>query len=161
MGRKAGTKPLRFLSPIHRATRQISIYLQARVEALGVSIEGGHVMTYLASYAPCTVGELSRIFGMSKSTLTGLLDRLAERSLLTRTLNTEDRRSFIVDLTPAGRSAAVKLRATLEALEQRIAERITAAELKGFQQVMAAIADVIQIEVRPDGKAGRREEPVP
>src|SRR6185295_5127142 len=106
MGRRQDREPLQFLSPIHKATRQITLHLQEEVEACGVSAKGGHRMTYLAGYAPCPVGELSRVFGMGKSTLTGLLDRLVEAGFVTRTLNPDDRRSFIVDITPSGRRTA-------------------------------------------------------
>jgi DNA-binding MarR family transcriptional regulator len=153
--------PLRFLSPLHKATRQLTIHLQAQVSGLGVSSESGHLLTYLATYAPCPVGELSRVFGLSKSTLTGMLDRLADAGLVTRTLNAEDRRSFLVDITPAGRRMSATLRGILEALERGIASRITAAELKGFQNVMAAIADVTRVEVRPGPEPGRKKEKKP
>jgi len=159
MSRRHGARaPLRFLSPIHKATRQLTIHLQAQVAPLGVSSEDGHVLSYLATYAPCPVGELSRVFGLGKSTLTGLLDRLAAAGLVTRTVNAEDRRSFLVAITPAGRQKAVRLRRILESLERGIAGRVTDAELGGFQRVMAAIGEVTQVEVRPEPGPAKRKE---
>jgi DNA-binding MarR family transcriptional regulator len=156
--RRAGA-PLLFLSPLHKAARQLAIHLQGQVAGLGLSSENGHLLSYLAAYAPCPVGELSRVFGLSKSTLTGTLDRLADAGLVTRTMNPRDRRSFLVDITPAGKRTAAKLREILEALEASIAGRITTGELAGFQRVMAVIEEVTQVEVRPGSTNEKEKEP--
>jgi DNA-binding MarR family transcriptional regulator len=146
----AAAKPLRFLSPLHRATRQIAIHLQTRTAGLGLSTTEGHVLTYVDRYGPCPPGELSRVFGMSKSTLTGVLDRLAAEGLVERTLNAKDRRSFLVTTTAKGRRAGAALRKILEALEREIAAHLRPSEVAGFERVMAAIGEVTRVEVRPN-----------
>ena len=93
---------LEFLSPLHRASRQISIYLEAHTRALGVSPGEGHLLTYLGGYAPASVVELVRVFGMKQSTLTSMLDRLERAGLVRREVNPADRRSFLIHLTRAG-----------------------------------------------------------
>ena len=140
--------PLQFLSPIHKASRQVSIYLERATVELGVSPGEGHLLSYLRSYAPCPVSELERVFGHKRSTLTSMLDRLAERNLLTRKINPSDRRSFSIELTPEGRKLAVKIQRILEAFEQRVKDRITERQRAGFRAVMGAIADVTDVNVR-------------
>jgi DNA-binding MarR family transcriptional regulator len=140
--------PLQFLSPIHKASRQVSIYLERATVELGVSPGEGHLLSYLRSYAPCPVSELERVFGHKRSTLTSMLDRLAERNLLTRKINPSDRRSFSIELTPEGRKLAVKIQKILEAFEQRVKDRITERQRAGFRAVMGAIADVTDVNVR-------------
>ena len=93
---------LQFLSPLHKASRQLSVYLETHTRELGVSPSEGHVVTYLRSYAPAPVGELVRVFGMKRSTLTSMLDRLERDGLLRREVNPGDRRSFLVHVTDAG-----------------------------------------------------------
>jgi len=56
--------PLQFLSPLHKANRQLSLYLEGRLDDLGTSPQEGHLLTYLHRYAPATVGELVRVFGL-------------------------------------------------------------------------------------------------
>ena len=102
--------PLQFLSPIHKASRQISIYLERATMELRVSPGEGHLLSYLSTYAPCPVSELERVFGHKRSTLTSMLDRLSDRGLLNRQINPDDRRSFTIALTPAGRKLAGKLK---------------------------------------------------
>jgi MarR family transcriptional regulator, organic hydroperoxide resistance regulator len=140
--------PLQFLSPIHKASRQITIYLEGVMIELGVSPVEGHLLSYLRTYAPCPVSELERVFGHKPSTLTSMLDRLAERDLLTRQINANDRRSFTIELTAEGRKLAGKLQKMLEAFEQRIKDRATDKQIDGFRAVMQAIADVTDVTVR-------------
>lgn len=139
---------LQFLSPIHKASRQITIYLERATIELGVSPGEGHLLSYLRSYAPCPVSELERVFGHKRSTLTSMLDRLAERDLLTRQINSTDRRSFTIELTPDGRKLAGKLRKVLEAFEQDVKDQVNDKQMAGFRSVMQAIADVTNVKVR-------------
>jgi MarR family transcriptional regulator, organic hydroperoxide resistance regulator len=141
-----------FLSPIHKASRQITIYLERATTELGVSSVEGHLLSYLKTYSPCPVSEIERVFGHKPSTLTSILDRLAERDLLTREINASDRRSFTIELTTEGRKLAGKLQKTLEAFEQRLQDRITAKEIAGFRAVMEAIAQVTDVNLKEKEK---------
>jgi DNA-binding MarR family transcriptional regulator len=140
--------PLRFLSPIHRASRQIRLYLEPQTTRIGVSPTEGHLITYLRSYGPCPIGELHRVFGYRRSTLTSICDRLENAQLLKRSLDPEDRRSFLVGLTGRGERLSRKIQTDLEELESKVRQRIAQRDLEGFEKVMAAIAQVTQIELR-------------
>ncbi|AZC20264.1 MULTISPECIES: MarR family winged helix-turn-helix transcriptional regulator [Pseudomonas] len=50
-----------------------------------------------------TPSYIADYFGVTRSTVTGLLDWLEKRDLLRRRLSTEDRRSFALELTEQGR----------------------------------------------------------
>ncbi len=132
--------PLHFLSPIHKANRQIGLHLETKMAALGVSNPEAHLLSYLAAYGPCSVGQLKGVFGHKGSTMTSLLDRLATRDLIARSVHPQDRRSFLIATTPSGRSLAERIQTHLEALESAISNRLDGADLEGFQRVMDAIA---------------------
>jgi DNA-binding MarR family transcriptional regulator len=142
-------RPLSFLSPIHKATRQVAVYLEQSHARWGIATAEGHLLAYLLSYGPCPIAELRRVFGHKKSTLTSMLDRLVDRGLAVRELHPEDRRSFLIGLTPAGRRTARQVRSAVEALEREIARRIDEDDLAGFRRVMDAIAAVTAVELRP------------
>jgi len=130
---------LRFLSPIHKASREIGVCLSPACETLGVSLSEGHLLSYLAVYGPCSIGTLHRVFGLTPSTLTSMLDRLEKRGFLRRRLSASDRRSFDVEIAAEGRRAAAELRGEIEALEKRIEKRVSVSDISGFRAVMAAI----------------------
>jgi DNA-binding MarR family transcriptional regulator len=139
---------LEFFSPLHKASRQLTMYLEAHTRELGVSPLEGHVLTYLRKYAPAPVGELVRVFGLKQSTFTSLLDRLERAGLVRRELNPADRRSLLVHLTDPGRELTARLNRLLERLEDDIRARLRRPEVKGFQAVMAAVEDVTRVRVR-------------
>jgi len=141
-------KPLVILSPIHRSTRQLDLYLDRQTRALGVSSTEGHLLTYLLSYAPCPISELHRVFGLKRSTLTSLLDRLEEGGLLSRKPHPRDRRSLMISLSGRGKTLAKKLYALVAGFEQQVLDRLKPNQLKGFHQVMEVIEKVTEIKVR-------------
>jgi DNA-binding MarR family transcriptional regulator len=49
-----------------------------------------------------TPGELADLLQLSRTTMTGILDRLEADNLITRTIDPNDRRSFRIELTDAG-----------------------------------------------------------
>jgi MarR family transcriptional regulator, transcriptional regulator for hemolysin len=106
---------LDFFSPLHKASRQLSVYLEARTGELGVSPTEGHVLTYLRGYAPAPIGELVRVFGIKQSTFTSILDRLEGAGLVRRELNPGDRRSFLIHITDEGVALAGRLNGLLAA----------------------------------------------
>jgi DNA-binding MarR family transcriptional regulator len=141
---------LKFLSPLHKASRQITVYLEAYTRELHVSPIEGHVLTYLRSYAPAAIGELVRVFGIKQSTFTSLIDRLEEAGLLRREINREDRRSFLLHITEEGRELAERLNRRLEALEDEIEKRASPRDVKGFQAVMAAVDEITRVTLREE-----------
>lgn len=141
---------LTFLSPLHRATRQIGLWFEERMPA-GVAASEGHLLTYLVPYGPCPVSELVRVFGMKHSTMTSVLDRLEERGLVERKANPEDKRSFLIGLTRKGQSTAARVNVLVEEIEREIGKRLTKQELAGFQRVMEAVGEATGVEVRKSG----------
>ncbi|MDB4951531.1 MAG: hypothetical protein JWM27_4180 [Gemmatimonadetes bacterium] len=139
---------LEFLSPLHKASRQITLYLESRTRALGVSPGEGHLLTYLHSYAPAPVGEVVRVFGMKQSTLTSMLDRLERAGLLRREVNGSDRRSLLVHVTPAGRALAQRLNACLETLEAEIRAHLAPEEVAGFHAFARAVEKATDVRLR-------------
>jgi DNA-binding MarR family transcriptional regulator len=138
---------LRFLSPLHKATRQIGLYLEPRCTILGITCGEGHLLSFLHHYAPQSVGQLQRVFDLKPSTLTSMLDRLEKRDLINRAVHPTDRRSWLITPTHEGKRIAADLRVVLDALEADVEQSIAPGDLAGFEAVMAAIALVTGVTV--------------
>ena len=141
---------LKFLSPLHKANRQVSLYFEEQMTGMELSPIEGHILSYLRSYAPCPISELVRVFGVKQSTLTSMLDRFEGQDLIGRELNPDDRRSFLVKITRRGQTRANKLQETVEDLERRLQGRVSDDDIQGFERVMAAIDDLTKVEVRKE-----------
>lgn len=131
---------LSLVPPVHRATHRIGLLLQATRPALGLSQGEAHLLAELHESGPCSVGDLHRAFAHRKSTLTGILDRMEERGLVKRRVREEDRRSFSVELTAKGRTAAARAHERLCSLESAVKQRVSAQDLRGFSVVVEALA---------------------
>ena len=141
--------PLQILSPIHKASRQIGLYFEPLMEDIGIQPRESHLVSYLRSYAPCPIGELSRVFGFKRSTLTSMLDRLEVQGVLERRLDIDDRRSFLVELTADGERLADRINRIVQRFEEEALRRLRPRDLTGFRSVMGVIADITGVEVRP------------
>ena len=150
--------PLRLVPPIHRATHRIGLYLSA---AGGGSLSQGeaHILALLASGSPATIADLHRGLAHKRSTLTSILDRLADRGLITRTVGTEDRRTFLIAPTAAGRTVAAKVERDLVDLERAVARRVTSAEVAAFLKVVSAVEEEAHARTRPAADAARAPRP--
>ena len=138
---------LEFLSPLHKATRQLAVYLEEPLGP-GLNVTEGHLISYLNSYAPAAVGELVRVFGIKQSTFTSILDRLEAAGLIRRELNPADRRSFLIHITDEGRAHARQSQRVLVELEDAIRSRVAPRDVQGFHAVMRAIEEITQVRLR-------------
>jgi DNA-binding MarR family transcriptional regulator len=149
-------KPLRYLSPVHKASRQIGLWFEKQMQGTGLSPQEGHILSYLRSYAPCPVGEVVVVFGLRGSTATSVLDRLEERNLIARRDNPDDRRSWLIDLTAAGRRMADKVNVWVKQLERAIARHASEDDERGFRAVMAAVAAATNADVGGGAEAAKK-----
>ena len=130
--------PLRFIHPVQRATHRIGLYVDELGEQQLTQGEA-HILALLAESSPLTVGDLHRGLAHKRSTLTSILDRLAGRQLITRTVGESDRRTFVVGLTSKGRKLARRVERHLAELERRVRRRVKASDVDGFTKVLSVL----------------------
>src|SRR5206468_1333478 len=130
--------PLRFVHPVQRATHRIGLYVDELAEPQLTQGEA-HILALLAESPRLTVGDLHRGLAHKRSTLTSILDRLADRNLITRRVGEADRRTFVVDLTTKGRKLARRVERHLTQLERRVRLRVKAGDVDGFTKVLSAL----------------------
>ena len=121
---------LRVVRRMLRAAREVVALVEQAAAAAGLTAAEVDVLGVVAERAPCPVGAIADEAGLRPSTLTSVLDRLAARGWITRALSPDDRRSFVVDLTPQGRRAARQLQSRLAALERAVRREVPRADLE-------------------------------
>jgi DNA-binding MarR family transcriptional regulator len=148
--------PLRLVHPVHRATHRIGLYLDDLREH-GLTQGEAHVLGLLAHSSWANVADLHRGLAHKRSTLTSILDRLARRGLITRTVGETDRRTFVVKLTAKGQKLARRVQRHLSALERAVVYRVSAADIKGFNKVVAALEQEAHRRVGSGGPSGKSQ----
>jgi DNA-binding MarR family transcriptional regulator len=139
---KARTTALRIVPPIHRATHQIGLYVAAMADP-GVTQAEAHILDHLAVTGACTVGELHRAFSHRRSTLTSVLDRLAEKALVVRQASDDDRRTFVISLTAHGQVLAEQIHKNLQQVEASVVASTSDRDLKALERVLAALEQAL------------------
>jgi DNA-binding MarR family transcriptional regulator len=130
--------PLKFVHPLQRATHRIGLYL-AELREHGLTQGEAHILALLADSSPATVTDLHRGLAHRRSTLTSILDRLADRKLITRNVGKSDRRTFDIGLTGQGRTVAGRVSRHLAELERRVRRQLDSSDLRGFNNVIGAL----------------------
>ncbi|MCX7817608.1 MAG: TolC family protein [Kiritimatiellae bacterium] len=114
------------------------------------------LLDHCASVGPCTMGEIAAAFRLRRSTLTQIVDRLAERGLVTRRRASCDRRRVLVQMTPAGRrlvrSFRLERRRTLRALFAEVPH----AQRRVFLRILEHAADAFSAGTPPRAVAKAR-----
>lgn len=137
------------IAEVERAAHLVAGYLESTVSELELTQGEAHVLAQLARRGPTPISALHHEFGHKRSTLTNILDRLERRGLLLRKPNPDDRRSFLLQLTAAGRRAGVRLTRSLDRLEAEITASVGARDLAGFAAVTRSLEGAVR------GTAGR------
>lgn len=94
---------------LSRCTDSVQARLERALEAAGVSEGQFGTLEALLHLGPLSPGELRRKMFRSGGNVTMVLDNLERRGLVERQRNENDRRCFIVRLTPDGRRLIKKL----------------------------------------------------
>jgi MarR family transcriptional regulator, organic hydroperoxide resistance regulator len=125
---------------LQRSTHHTLHALSTAVADLRLSAAEINVLANLAGGGSLNVSQLSAETGTKPSTLTNVLDRLADRGYLTRELDPQDRRSFRLALTTQGTATGRRISAAIADLESRALSGLSASQLAGFHAVMTALA---------------------
>lgn len=93
--------------------------------------------------------ELAAAVGVREATLTHHLNAMEIEGLLTRRRDQANRRIHIVELTPAGEDAFLRLRDAAVSFDRRLRADITEPELAGFEVLLDRIAANVTTTVDP------------
>jgi DNA-binding MarR family transcriptional regulator len=89
---------------------------------------------------------LATALGVTPPNVTGIIDRLVEQKLVSRTENLEDRRIATLTLTSRGKAVLTKLQDIKRSLRESILKRLTLEELSSLSQGLSAIAREVEAE---------------
>src|SRR4051794_32305391 len=98
------------------------------------------VLTALAEQPMRTQAALAHAIGADKTRIIGVLDDLQERGLIQRQPDPADRRVRVLSLTGAGRRVHRSAQAAIQAREDRLLARLSAADRRGFLRALETLS---------------------
>jgi MarR family transcriptional regulator, lower aerobic nicotinate degradation pathway regulator len=102
-----------------------------------------------------TMQELAQHLGLTKSSLSGLVDRAEARGLVRRTGDATDGRTVRVELTRRGHSAAARVTATVNAHVDQLLVELTAPQRDQLTRLCGQILESLDhpAQAQPPGEA--------
>lgn len=112
-----------------------------RLEPLGLSPRAWGVLSTLTESGPLTQIELATALSIDRTAMVYLLDELEEQALVERVRNPDDRRSFLVRLTPNGERTQRKAATELAEQSETLLEPLDSSERRQLVDLLTRIAD--------------------
>lgn len=108
---------------------------------LNVSAAGGLVLGILRDHGSMSPSGLSERLIVTRATVTGVLDSLEQRKFVRRSANPADRRSLVVEITPAGLNVLQELRTIVHRHEKAWLGGFSDPDLRGYIEQLHRIQD--------------------
>lgn len=125
------------LQALRQIMRGIDLYSRSLAQRFGLTGPQLVCLRAVAAREAMMPSELAKSISLSQATITGIVDRLSARGLVTRERTARDRRVVTVRITDAGRSLVEQAPSPLQ---ERFAERLR--ELPADRQV--ALRDALR-----------------
>ena len=130
-------------------SERASAEFHAHARNAGLRVPEWRVLACLADEDGAMITRLARLSLMEQSRLTRIIDQMAERGLVSRASDPEDRRRVRVFLTEAGRELALRLIADARAHEARILDVLGGEDAARIKPILETL--LAQLDAREDG----------
>jgi DNA-binding MarR family transcriptional regulator len=135
------------LRSLRRITRAIDLHSRQLIEQIGLTGPQVLCLRLLVQHQTMMPTELAKEMSLSPATITGIIDRLEARGLLSRDRSQEDRRTVKLAVTPAGREAIKSVPSVLqECFAQRLRE-LPPENQRAIHLVLEQIVRMMDVEV--------------
>jgi len=129
-----------------RAYQAFEAYSGPHVRSMGLSSVQFDVIATLANQPPMSFKELSAKTLITKTSLTGVVERMVQNGFVTLSANKEDGRSQLIKLTAKGQKTFEKVFPEhLKHLEKAF-RKLTNQELKSTQAILSSLKNIFRGE---------------
>lgn len=132
-------------SRLRAAIGRLSRRLRPTVAGFDLTPSQISVLLTLQRHGPLRLAELASIESINPTMLSRITGRLAERGLISRTTDTADRRSAIVELTPAGRRVRKRILHERTHTLQAQLQELTEAERQSLIAALPALERLAEL----------------
>lgn len=141
---RAPTESLTFLNLLWRVEHALQRGSKSMLARQGVTGPQRLVVRMIGMYPEIGAGDLARLLHHHPSTLTGVLQRLEEKQLISRDIDPTDRRRARFTLTDAGRAIDGLHEGTIEASVATVLPALDPGDVATTVRTLGAIAAAIE-----------------
>ena len=132
-----------------RAARTVSRAFGDALAEAGGSLPAWLILLNLKTRRVSSQRELAEAVGVREATLTHHLNAMDAQGLVTRTRDQANRRVHVVELTPAGEAAFLRLRDAATAFDRRLRDGLTGTDLDTLAGLLTHLAANVADEHGP------------
>lgn len=104
----------------------------------------GRILYVLWNQDFISIQELAAGTGLANATLTSMLDRMEQKQLIQRTTAHNDRRKYLIALTPKARSLEKKYRAVTDRMTELTYRNFTSEEIARLEEYLERVLDNVR-----------------
>jgi MarR family 2-MHQ and catechol resistance regulon transcriptional repressor len=97
------------LTILLKAIKHVEAYLGKDMASYGINPTEFVTLEILLNKGPQTIQSISERILMANSSLTYVIDNLLDKKLISKRINSKDKRAFVIDLTTSGKDLISKL----------------------------------------------------
>src|SRR5215207_5291067 len=112
----------------------------ARLAPLGLHVRQFGLLTVLATEGPRSQQDLVEWTRLDRTTMVALVDSLEEGGYVRRERNPDDRRAYLLQLTPEGRRMQVRARKVMLRAEDELLGSLNQTERQQLRELLAKVA---------------------
>lgn len=127
-------------------SRMMRRIFNARAREIGITRTQWRTLTLLSRHEGCNQGMLAELLEVEPITVARMVDRLQDAALIERRADPNDRRAWLLYLTPQARDIVVQLRALIDELTAEVIEGVSPdsiAQLRAALEVMRSNASAL------------------
>jgi DNA-binding MarR family transcriptional regulator len=111
----------------------------------GISIPEWRVLAMLGQFDKLTARDVGELSHMHKTKVSRAVNALAERGLLDKSPNRDDRREAFLALSGPGRRIYDQIAPMALSFEQRLMDDIPTAEMQAFERVLSTLTERVRL----------------
>lgn len=124
-----------------KAQNTVLQYFRASLAQFNVTPVQYGILKCLWDESPQTPKQIAKVLDLDGSTITGILDRMEDKGLISRTPNPDDRRTLRVIITDSGLKLRKQIEEVVEESNKYILGRFSKDEQEQLKQLLRKIAD--------------------
>ncbi len=119
-------------------------------EKFGLSINGWRIVAVLGSHAPLSAIELAMRTGVDQVSITRSINQLVDLRLVTRRVDSTDRRKIVLRLSRSGNSAYQEVLPLARTVESQLLTKLNGAQVKQLKHLMKMVFDQASVALAGD-----------
>ena len=128
------------------AQHEVFVVFSERLAEFGVTPGQYGILNCLWSQGSATPKEIAQTLRLENSTVSGMLDKLQKRGVVTRVLDPNDRRSIRVEASEAGKAIREDVLRTVDELNQAVLAPFTAQQRQQLLELLRRLCGTSEEE---------------